>query len=151
MAKSIAHEVSERRETPQGFDYQLRHHFAQIIVNCLDRLEWSQKELAEASGKSAPYISRVIHSGTRFQSDTAGAILHALNERAKLYGLRIEPAIYNPNKFELITRESPSSVAVTAHGQTIKQTIRTSDKAHRTARTAATGVAPARIAHDVAG
>lgn len=100
--KSIEQQVAEFRQTAVGYDHQLRNHLAQIILSNIKRLGIKQVDLARASRKKESYISRLIHSGTRFQSDTAADILHALNEMAKPHGYTVDPVIFNPVRYQLV-------------------------------------------------
>jgi transcriptional regulator with XRE-family HTH domain len=82
MSKSLeAIHASLRRfeESPKGFGIHWRQWLSALILDELAARGWDQKDLAKVSGLSEPFISRLVHSGSNFEAEVFGRVLHAFN------------------------------------------------------------------------
>jgi len=83
---NILASLHEHDQSAQGYGHSLRLDFSRLVVESIDRLGWSQRQLARSSGLRESYISRIVHGEANFTLDTVGAVLHALGVRPLLVG-----------------------------------------------------------------
>lgn len=76
--------LDEAQANPQRVGLDLRLDLASIVIQTLAEKGWTQKDLALAAGMKEPAISRIVHSDTNCEFDTAGRILFALGIDAAL-------------------------------------------------------------------
>ena len=76
--------LDEFEATPASRGYDLRLSLADIVLERLDELGWTQRRLAEEAGMRESFLSRVIHADSNWTCDVAGRLLFALGARAEL-------------------------------------------------------------------
>ena len=72
----------EYRRTSDSYGHELRLSFAEIVVDKLRELGWTQKALSQKLRVSEPQISRLLNGDHNWTSESAGRILFALGVRA---------------------------------------------------------------------
>ena len=87
-ARDILRILDEYERKPESYGVKLRLNLAELVIQQLNVTGWSMRQLAETSGVSEAYISRILHSDANCSFDTVGKILFALGVRARL---QIEP------------------------------------------------------------
>jgi len=76
--------LDEFEGTPESRGYDLRLSLADLVLERLSELGWTQRRLAEEAGMRESFVSRVIHADSNWTCDVAGRILFALEVRAEL-------------------------------------------------------------------
>ncbi len=72
------------RKTPDGYIHELRLSFAEVVVDRLRELGWSQKTLSNRLGVTEPLVSRLLSGDHNWTSESAGRFLFALGVRARV-------------------------------------------------------------------
>lgn len=70
--------------SPEGYGYQLRLDFAEILWRSLRKFGWTQSRFAKEAGWSDSFVSNLIHASQNCELDTVGKALHTLGLRARL-------------------------------------------------------------------
>lgn len=89
VLKQLRDEIAAFQDSPQGYAARLRHELARITLEQLRQLSWSQSQLALAAEMSESSISRLIHSKTNWETETAGRVLHAMRALPSLTVKRV--------------------------------------------------------------
>lgn len=76
--KAIHDDLREYQKSARAFGMHWRHWLSTLIIDHWISQGKTQKELAEAMGVSEPFVSRLVHSGSNFQADVFGKVLHAM-------------------------------------------------------------------------
>ena len=80
----IRNQLAAFHESPSGFAMSLRNDFARLIVQRLEDMNWSQRDLARAIKKPDSFVSRLIHGKSNCELETVGEVLHALQTKPAL-------------------------------------------------------------------
>jgi len=72
------------RKTPDGYIHELRLSFAEVVLDRLRELGWSQKGLSRKLGVTEPLVSRLLNGDHNWTSESAGRFLFALGVRARV-------------------------------------------------------------------
>ncbi|UCE60656.1 MAG: helix-turn-helix transcriptional regulator [Phycisphaerales bacterium] len=87
MSKALEHlqQLDEEFErSAEGYGFQLRLDFAEILWRTLNQLGWTQTQFAERSGWSDSFVSNLVHANQNCELDTIGKALHTLGVKAQL-------------------------------------------------------------------
>jgi transcriptional regulator with XRE-family HTH domain len=76
--------LQRHKDSPAGIGHELRLNLSEIVLQNLQRQQWTQRKLATAAGKCEAYITRIVHGQQNCSLDTVGQILFALGVRAQL-------------------------------------------------------------------
>ena len=77
--------LDDYRQTPESYTLELNMSLSSLIVQRLENLGWTQRQLAKVSGKKDSFISRILHGeGYGCTLATAGELLCALGIRGRI-------------------------------------------------------------------
>ncbi len=87
MSKALEYlqQLDEEFEaSAEGYGFQLRLDFAEILWRTLKQRGWSQTQFAEMSGWSDSFVSNLVHANQNCELDTIGKAFHTLGVKAQL-------------------------------------------------------------------
>ena len=119
--QSIRKRLSDYQSSPKGYGTGLRHDVAAIIVQRLEELNWTQRDLAKAMGKPESFVSRLIHRNANCELETVGEVLHALGVKPSIVAREVLASSCLPSPTEAAgstDEESHGNAEVFASTQT---------------------------------
>lgn len=84
VIRELLDELRAFNETPESVGYDLRLDLAELILEELRAKQWTQKQLADATGMKPSFITRLVNSANNCTFEVAGRVCHALGLRPKL-------------------------------------------------------------------
>lgn len=82
--EALLSDLESFEDSAEGWAYELRLDFADLLISGLRERRWSQTELAEKIDRKQPFVNRLIHADANCTLDTIGRLLHALGLKARL-------------------------------------------------------------------
>ena len=123
--RSIHARLAKFKDSPIGYGVHLRHDLSTLILDRLEYLGWTQRQLADAMGSPESFVSRLIHSDANCTFEVVGRVLHALGSRPRLIEHMSETEPESTNMVRIIRETSMNH-----YGEAISNTTLGPDRTH---------------------